>query len=381
MHLKRLLKKYFVLILFLLDKFLNLFRKKKDIECLLTHARNILVIDFCRIGDIICLTPFLQELKRTFKNTKVAIVSLNKTSDILKHNPYVDEIISIKNTKHIFEWINLFFKLRKKRYDIVFNPVWMLKSSFLAVLLFPKFIIGYINDLSFTAKNFNSHQVEYCGLKVKNIIIFGQEENIIDRGLKILSVFKNTPFERKPELFFDDTEIESFRYLISDRNRIKIAIHPGSGGKYKLWPIENYHTLITKLLDFQQKIQIILVGGKSELPALNELENIISNNARITNYINKLSLRETAFVLSQCKLFIGSDSGIMHLASTVGLQVIALFGPTIPERAGPFGKSNIIITHRVKCSPCEQIKCLTSPNCMELITADEVFNNIIRITR
>jgi len=110
-----------------------------------------------------------------------------------------------------------------------------------------------------------------------------------------------------------------------------IAVHPGSGGKHKLWPVEHWRWLLEHLRGQPGSPRILLVGGEADverIEALRSPSDIIASN---------LPLPHLAALFEQCAGFLGHDSGISHLAAAVGTPCILLFGPTDPSIWAPPG--------------------------------------------
>ncbi|MEO7933430.1 MAG: glycosyltransferase family 9 protein [Chthoniobacterales bacterium] len=116
-----------------------------------------------------------------------------------------------------------------------------------------------------------------------------------------------------------------------------IALHPGSGGKRKIWPLENWRKLIAFLLEHQQSI--LLVGGEAD----DENIAVLRSEFHLP-LADHLPLRTLGAVLSQSQLFLGHDSGISHLAAAAGARCLLLFGPTDPEIWAPLNPKVEIIT-------------------------------------
>jgi heptosyltransferase III len=113
-----------------------------------------------------------------------------------------------------------------------------------------------------------------------------------------------------------------------------IVVHPGSGGKYKCWPLDRYAALIHRIAD--QGYRPVITAGPGDDETLHELLGLIDvNNCLI--YENR-SLKEIADLLTHCRAMIGNDTGITHLAAAIGAPTVALFGPTDPAVWGPRGR-------------------------------------------
>ena len=91
------------------------------------------------------------------------------------------------------------------------------------------------------------------------------------------------------------------------------------------------------------------------------------------------SIREFIGLLEKGDVYLGLDSGPMHMASAIGIKIVALFGPAYPDSVGPWGNVHIIVTHQkdFPCSPCSQTKCKKQGNsCLDAIQVDEVYNAV-----
>jgi heptosyltransferase-2 len=94
--------------------------------------------------------------------------------------------------------------------------------------------------------------------------------------------------------------------------------------------------------------------------------------AKLINLAGKTTLREAIYLISQCRLFISNDSGLMHIAGALNIPTIALFGSTNPVTTAPAGNKSIIVRREVSCSPCLKETCPTDFRCMKLISVEDV---------
>jgi heptosyltransferase-3 len=121
-----------------------------------------------------------------------------------------------------------------------------------------------------------------------------------------------------------------------------IAVHPGSGGREKCWPLENYLELIAKLRDAPGAFVIILTGP-AEQGSFNAQINAYTDGRPGVVHVADAALTTVAALLGACDLFIGNDSGIGHLAAALGCSALVLFGPTDPARWKPAGRQVTVI--------------------------------------
>jgi len=156
-----------------------------------------------------------------------------------------------------------------------------------------------------------------------------------------------------------------------------ILIHPGSGGKWKRWPMEKFQSLIDFLYaSFNQEwksspLPVKIILGEAE-------EKEIHHWKKISDVVFSPSLPLLKDILLQAKIFIGNDSGVTHLSAFLGVPTLAIFGPTSPSVWGPRGKRVKIIYRKYPCSPCsetERAKCKDFP-CLQNISAEEISKTI-----
>jgi heptosyltransferase-2 len=162
------------------------------------------------------------------------------------------------------------------------------------------------------------------------------------------------------------------------------VIHPFSAVKHRGWPMENFAELVARLSK-EGRFRTVIVGGPVDAEPFRSMKHLFGDGA--VDLVGKCTLRETVALLKRCALFVGNDSGIMHLAAAAGAPLVALFGPQSPVKFGPWSKRAKVIYKGLECSPCKQkffTECEPStrmrPACMEAISVEEVFRESIRIS-
>lgn len=151
-----------------------------------------------------------------------------------------------------------------------------------------------------------------------------------------------------------------------------LAVAPGSGQACKNWPLAHYYEM-TRALAWQHGLRVIWLAGPAEEPILPYLRGLTAAQDHLL--LANLPLTAVAATLARCRLYLGGDSGLTHLAAAVGVPgVVALFGPTDPRVWAPPGKYV-----RVLAAPCPQAPCAAGreitcpePRCMQDLTPDLV---------
>jgi len=159
-----------------------------------------------------------------------------------------------------------------------------------------------------------------------------------------------------------------------------IGIHPGGGWSYKLWPTERFAAL-GDLLSQRCSAKVLVFAGPDEASLQDQMVNLMRSSPIP---VKDIGLRELAALIHRCYLYVGNDTGPMHIAAAVGTRVIAIFGPTDASRSGPYGNEHVVIAKGIGCSPChpgrrpggcKRVNCLA----MEAVSLEQVAQAAERI--
>lgn len=151
-----------------------------------------------------------------------------------------------------------------------------------------------------------------------------------------------------------------------------IAFAPGAAyGSAKCWPPERYAALADRMIDACDA-DVILFGAPGERDMAARIAKAMRHTA--FNLAGATSVGELPALLASCRLFIGNDSGAMHVAGAVGLPVVGIFGPTDPEGTSPVTPRFTLVREPVPCSPCFLRHCPVDHRCMTRISVERVFD-------
>ena len=157
-----------------------------------------------------------------------------------------------------------------------------------------------------------------------------------------------------------------------------IIVNPGGNWDLKRWPSESFSRLISGLLgNFNAKI--IISGANKDISLVKKINSLAFSEA--INFTGETNLKQLMVLMKKANLVISGDSGPLHIANSVGSEVIGLFGPTRPEITGPRGSGRAhIIQYDVGCNrePCYHLMCPDNI-CMQSITAGEVLEIVRQI--
>jgi heptosyltransferase-1 len=327
------------------------------------NPKKILVIKPSSLGDVVHSLPFLNVIKDNFPHAEIHWVIAKGLEGLLETHPMLKKLWIIKkdqwkNIKNIDETIleikNLFGELRKEEYDITIDLQGLLRSGLLTYAAKSPVRIGF-KEAREGSRLFYTHKIEGC-----------REIHAVDRYLKIASSIgcKIEDVSFPMPLIKESDYIKKLKKDIGDY----AVIVPGARWKTKIWPAERFGQLAATL-----NIRSLLIGGQADAVLANKIETLSSGMA--LSLAGKTDLNDLISLMRGARYVITNDTGPMHIAAALGLQVVAIFGPTNPVRTGPYGKNNIIVTAGVSCAPCYRKSC-RDMKCMNNITVKDVYKKI-----
>ena len=147
---------------------------------------------------------------------------------------------------------------------------------------------------------------------------------------------------------------------------LRLAIGAGASyGSAKCWPPDRFAEFANHFQS-EKDADVILFGTPGELAVSEAI--VAAMRRKPVNLTGKTSISELPALLSECHIFLGNDSGAVHVAASVGLPVVAVFGPTDPEGTAPVTPRRTIVQQKPYCSPCFLKRCPTDHRCMTAVT-------------
>jgi len=306
---------------------------------------NVIILPLYGIGDTLMTTPAIEVLKKATGCRIVNLCMFNSTYEVLKKNPFIDELIYFPFLENgVLRSLKFILSLQKFDCSINFFPSNRRDYNILSFVIGANIRLGH--------RYCRRDLVEFNFLKNKtlreDVSLHNVEENL--RLLELLGI--NVKEHGKMKIYLKEEEIANGRKLAKSlsHRRIRVGVHTGTssfkGHWQRRWPKERFLDLINEL----PEIDFFLFGTEEE-----KKENeFIQSNAKKGNVVvvGHRSIREVAALISHMSAFISNDSGIMHLAASVGIPVVAIFGPTNPTWVRPWDVPNKVVRIELPCSPC-----------------------------
>jgi len=327
--------------------------------------KKVLLIRLRRIGDVIMTTPAVSVLRKNFPGIEISYVIEKPYADLITGNPQIKEIFMLPAHARIPNFFSVIKKIRKKRFDAVIDFHGGPRSSLMTLLSGADVKIGY--------KIKYRHPIYHIKLprRPRTGPIHSVENHV--NLVKALGIKSGAI----PPLFIPSStekENQKIKHIMSLHNLSGseyISLHIGAGNRFRSWDVQNY----IRLCDlFTQKsgVKVVLLGAQEDKKSSSAI--IKSTESAPLSLVGELSLREARDMISHSSLFVGPDSGPMHIAASTGTPIVALFGPTLPANFGPWRAEHKIIQKDLDCRPCRQRQCVHEDfRCLQGITPEEVY--------
>jgi len=322
------------------------------------------------VGDAIMALPALRVMRHRFPEVKIAIVARPYVADIYRNQELCDQLIPYDpGATHsgISGRERLASELRAQQFDVAL----LLQNAFDAAWLawranIPE-RIGY-------ARDGRSLLLTKAVPVPKSGEIPPHEQFYYLELLRRAGWLESFPESSSITLNVSESQrtraAEFLANAGSHKNVLRIAIGAGASyGSAKCWPPSRFAELADRLQS-QYTADVILFGTAAEAAVSNAISAAMRRPP--IDLTGKTAIADLPALLSQCHLFIGNDSGAMHVAAAVGLPVVAMFGPTDPHGTAPVTPRCTIVQEKPYCSPCFLRRCPTDHRCMTAITPGRV---------
>ena len=333
---------------------------------------SILVIKLRHIGDVILTIPVFDALRYHYPEAYIAALVHEDAAPILANHPSVSEVFTLRRlhgpVQRLKRQMELISELRERRFDLTLDLSKSDRGAFYG------FVTGAPTRLGFTTrqrKKLDRH------LLYTDLVASPGVQHIVDYHLEMIKKLGLSIPGKGIALSRDRSE-EEISTGILDENGISrgddfVVMHPCSRDGHKAWHVDGY----ARVCDYmcrQWGIKTVLVGGNDQEERSLRRRIIMASQSLPVDLGGRLSLKQLAVVCAQALLFVGIDSGPMHVAAAAGTPVVAIFGPSRRFRWGPWGEEHEVVQKDWPCVPCGKKGCDGSgmSRCLDELSAEEV---------
>jgi lipopolysaccharide heptosyltransferase II len=325
--------------------------------------KNILVVNVNWLGDAVFSIPLFKALKKTYPQARISCLCVPRVREVLEYCPYVDKLITYdEQGKHRFPWRKwkLIHYLRKEKFDAAFLLHRSVTRALMVYLSGIPLRIGY-SKCKGLLTNPVAMQPDYC--------------HRCDYYLRILESYGIKVEDRLCELRLKLEDIESLEAKLSKAGIAPtekfVVLNTGGNWALKRWSADSFAQLARRM-DQEFGFKVVFSGSAKDREYAQGIAR--ASLGRSIVLAGETSLGESLALYKRARAVISADTGPLHLAHSVGADVIGIFGPTRCEITGPRGRGRLqIIFKDVGCNkaPCYHLAC-TNNVCMQAVTVDDV---------
>ena len=355
---------------------------------------KILIFRIGHLGDTLVALPAFWAVRRAFPNAHISLLSnadlknphYISPQSVLPQSGLFDDFITYPTNLGAVATnigrVKLIFEIRRQKFDAVIYLMPRVRTrqqierdiKFFKLCKIPKVLgANYLSDNTLTLET-----------PRPTPRVISESQFLIDTlGHEGLNIDENAA--NIHDLGLSDEEYTAadswFKTVIrpSDRVRPMIAIAPGSKWQSKIWPEDRYADVLSQLIKEHNVLPIIFGGPEDREKG----DRLIAGWETGINSAGQLSVRQSAALLERCALYVGNDTGTMHLAAAVNVPCVAIFAAIDwIGRWEPFGAKNTVFRKTVECEGCQTADCFNAHKCLDLVSTSEVIDactNILKI--
>jgi lipopolysaccharide heptosyltransferase II len=337
---------------------------------------KILLVRLREIGDVVFTTPALRALRRRFPDAHIAYVVEPPAADVIRSNPHIDELI-VAPRRHLFADIALGRRLRASRYDLAVDFHGGPRASLLTWLSGAPVRVGY--EVAGRAWMYTTRVARPRELRPRHAV---QNQWDLLAALGLPGPDANAePVEMPADPAATAAMAERLAQagvLPADR---LVVVHVSAGNPFRRWPQRSFAALVAGLAA-RAGMRVVVTSGPSE----REAARLVVDDARgrlapaerdrVVD-LGDFSLVHLRGLLERASLYIGGDSGPLHIAATSTVPIVGVYGPTLPVRSAPWRDRSLVTESAevtgLPCRPCDQRVCAPGDfRCLTRISADMV---------
>lgn len=333
--------------------------------------RSICILRLSAIGDVCYTVAVVQQMAKYWPDTKITWIIGKTEYRLLRGLPNVEFIVFDKKGG-IKAYLELYRKLKNRRFDVLFHMQVAIRASLISLLVKAKFKVGFDYQ---RAKDF---QWIFTNQKIHHTA----QQHVLDSLMSFPQAIGLPKASPQWKVNIDPVDLELAKSIIV-KPRV-LVITPASSVSVRNWTFDGYYEVARHAIKHFD-MQVIFCGGSSreEIEFSQALDR--KRHPNMTNLIGKTSLKQLLAILSLADVLIAPDTGPSHMATMVGTPVISLFANTNPERAAPYNSRHLVVNaypqavelaygklvHDIPWS-----KRVWDKNAMQLIKAEQVIQKL-----
>lgn len=355
----------------------------------LKGAERIVVIRLDNIGDLVCTTGFLRELRRAYPSSSITLLIPSQFINLFELCPYVDNVLGLNANlrtrilplKHLRAVSFAIKKLRRYRFDLAILPrrdVDWYDCGMLAYFSGARCRVGHSERVKEDRSSFHDRADLFLTHALTNPAL----KHEVEHNMDLIHFISGSRCNSSLEVWTDESDRRFAQSLTSKlSSKTLAAIGIGASARNRIWPTQFYCEL-AKCMQDSYGASVIILGGPGDSASAQEIIHAVGGDC--VSVAGQATLRQSAAILRQCSIYIGNDSGPAHIAAAVGTPVIVISCHAIsglphhassPIRVHPWGVDHTVVQPgkvRADCRyycRCRDAKCISSVSVQEVKAA------------
>ena len=340
---------------------------------------RILLVRLRLIGDVVFTTPLIRAVRRRYPDAQITYVVEPSAVPIVQHNPHITDLVvapKSRGLRRLRDDLRLGRQLRARRFDLAIDLHGGPRGAWLTWASAATTRIGYaIAGRSWMY----THIVPRSPDLAPRHSVMSQWDLLAPLGVE-----PGTPECDPVEMGEDPAATarvdERLRNAGLTPNTTLVVMHVSAGNPFRRWPEEAFCEVITALADADPNRRIILTAGPSDADVVRRVIQEVHGRVRRPESVPSMEewdLAELRALIARAAVYIGGDSGPVHVASTTRTPIVELLGPTLPERSHPWRdphlRTALVDVGTLPCRPCNQRRCVPGDfRCLTGITPARV---------
>lgn len=356
----------------------------------LNQVERLLILKVSSMGDIVHASPVASALKRAFPHLKIGWVAEDRHAGVIEGSPCIDKLHIVPYKALKGGWRSgsawravrqLAREIRAERYQVALDLQGLLKSALWAVLGGVPVRLGGHRMRELTPlfmrrlpveENPKRHVVQQY---LDAVRLLGAPATFPELYRSPEEAHSPTPPVLFPLTIPPTAEASALQKLEAiDALPRFISMNPSAGRVWKRWEIARFAELSDRI-ESEWGIPVVFVGGPGDKPLESQLAML--KRAPLRSLIGATSIKEVMAVVRYSFVHVCGDTGTAHIASAFGVPCVSLFGPTDPDRTGPYGQRERALCLRDQCTACPKARCVRH-ECLQWITVEQVMGMVQR---
>lgn len=330
------------------------------------NISKILVIKLRAIGDVLLSTPVIQNLHEYYPAAQIDFLVDRFAAEVVIGNPWISDVITFdrKNDSSL----SLIRRVRERRYELIIDLFSNPRSAVVTALSGARYRVGfpfglreYAYNITVPPRTGNIHNVDFN----------------LD-ALRRLDIPVRPFHPYFPIVSASKSSAEAWLRQEGLADRLLVGFNPGGGWYTKRWGLEHYAQLADRISREHDAVTLLLWGPGEE----GDARAVQTKMTTRSLLIPKTSVSELGALIQHCAFIVSNDSGPMHIAASLGVPTLGIFGPTNPRQQGPYGEEHRWVRNeKLDCLECALTSCPIGNVCMTQLDVDRVMEAFEQLRR